>query len=511
MKKTCRVFALLALLWGLPAGLPAEDGGAEGAAAAEAGKTPAVPAEAPVPAEPPAAETPPTPAAAEAPAAAVRETPPAATAAEAPAEKNTVETSRLAVIRYGTETEIASLIQTLKAENAEYLDDELIALAENTRNRNILSGVFSFFGDRDRGGLEDRAVRAVEERDEEAGETILAAVEYLGRVKAGAAIGPLMELVGNDEDRFLNAAIRALGRIGGADREEADRIALYLMDFYAESDPDSENRRETITALGAAGSLKAAAFLSEIAGNSDERVPLRIAALEALSRTGAPEGLKPILAAASAQDPNIRSAAVEALGPFSGPEADRAILEAFRDSWYRARIAAARAARERKLEEAIPYLKFRAERDEVPAVKDEAIRALGAIAAGEAETILEELFRERKNTDRVRIGAAGMLMKNNPGRHLEALTAELDEAKRKNQTPLYNGLLKAAGEARTEKLIDTARRFLRSGGIIEKSYALDMAANNGFRELSEEIRVLTEDKNASLAAKARRTLEKLGE
>jgi HEAT repeat protein len=484
MKKTRRLFALLVLLpgfpavfppafpTGLPASLRAEDGGAE---YTEAEKTPAD------------------------------------TAAEVPAEKNTVEASRLAVIRYGTETEIASLIQTLKAENADYLDGELIALTENTRNRNILSGAFSFFGERGREGLEDRAIRAIEERDEEANETILAAVEYLGRVKAGTAIGPLMELIDNKEDRFFNAAIRALGRIGGAGREDADRIALYLMDFYAKSDPDGENRRETVIALGSTGSAEAAALLSELADNDDERIPLRIAALEALSKTGAAEGLKSILTAVTARDPNVRSAAVEALGPFSGSEADRAILEAFRDSYYRTRIAAARAARERKLEEAIPYLKFRAERDEVPAVRDEAIRALGAIAAGEAETILEGLFKERKNTDRVRVGAADMLMKNNPGKHLGALIVELDEAKRKNQTPLYNGFLKAIGEARTEKLVDTARRFLGSGGIIEKSYALDMAANNGFRELSEEIRALTEDKNASLAAKARRTLEKLGE
>ncbi|MDR1900197.1 MAG: HEAT repeat domain-containing protein [Treponema sp.] len=434
----------------------------------------------------------------------------------APPEKNSAENSRLAVIHYGTETEIAALIQTLKAENADYLDDELIAMVENTRNRSILSGVFSFFGDRGKGGLEDRAIRAIEERDEEVNETVLSAVEYLGRVKAGAAVGPLMELIDHDEQRFFNGAIRALGRIGGTDREEADRIAIYLMDFYTESDPASENRRETVSALGAAGSVKAVAFLSEIADSGDERVPLRIAALEALSKIGDEGGLKSILAAVTAQDPNIRSAAVEALGPFSGPEADRAILEAFRDSYYRTRIAAARAARERKLKEAVPYLKFRAERDEVPAVKDEAIRALGAIAAEdsasqEAETILKELFGERKNSDRVRIGAAEMLMKYDPGRYLDALTVELDEAKRKNQTPLYNGFLKVAGEAKTEKLIDTARRFLRSGGIIEKSYALDMAVNNGLRGLSEEIKALTEDKNASLAGKARRTLEKLEE
>jgi HEAT repeat protein len=188
---------------------------------------------------------------------------------------------------------------------------------------------------------------------------------------------------------------------------------------------------------------------------------------------------------------------------------DNVILEAFRDSYYRTRIAAAQASRERKFEKAIPYLRFRAERDEVPAVKDEAIRALGAIATGECLAAIESLFSERKNADRVRIVSAEMLMHNDPGAYLGRLIVELDEAKTKNQTALYNGLLKIAGEAKTEKIEDITRRFLASGGVIEKSYALDMAANNKLKALTEEVRALTADKNQSLARKAQRTLESL--
>jgi hypothetical protein len=51
---------------------------------------------------------------------------------------------------------------------------------------------------------------------------------------------------------------------------------------------------------------------------------------------------------------------------------------------------------------------------------------------------------------------------------------------------------------------------MASGGIIEKSYALDMAANNMLLGLSEEIKTLSTDKNEGLARKARRTMEKLG-
>ncbi|MDR1278106.1 MAG: HEAT repeat domain-containing protein [Treponema sp.] len=423
--------------------------------------------------------------------------------------ENTVEAARLATIRYGTETEIAALIQTLKTEGTDYLDNELVALVETTRNQQILSGVFTFFGDRNQSGLESRAIRAIEERDDETNETVLAAADYLGKVKAGRALDVLMKLLDSQERRFMGTAFRALGRVGGTGPEAADDAAEYLIDYYTNREPGDENRREIITALGAAGSRKGVSFLAEIAGSNEERVSLRIAALEALARIGDAEGLNAVISSVSAADPNVRSSAVAALGPFSGEEVDSAILEAFRDSYYRTRIAAAQASRERKFEKAIPYLRYRAERDDVPAVKDEAIRALGAIGNEECLSIIESLFSERKNADRVRIVAAEMLIHNGPGTYLGRLMVELDEAKTKNQTALYNGFLKIAGEAKTEKLEDLARRFLASGGIIEKSYALDMAANNRLKTLIEEVRALTEDKNASLARKARRVLDTL--
>ena len=425
-----------------------------------------------------------------------------------------VEPSRLATIKYGTETEIAALIQSLRTEGADYLDNELIALIENTRNQKILSGVFVFFGDREKSGLEDRAIRAIEEREEEANETVISAVDYLGKVKTAKAVPTLMELLDSQERRFMNNTFRALGRASSADKEAADEAADFLIDFYNNREVGDDNRREVIVALGATGSKKAVSLLVELAENTDERLPLRIAALDALSKIGDEEGLNAILSCISTNDPNVRSAAVAALGPFSGEEVDNAILDAFRDSYYRTRIAAAQASRDRKLAAAVPYLKFRTERDDVPNVKDESIRALGAIANSEAIEILDSLFKERKNSDRIRLLSAEMLMKNAGGKNLGRLIAELDEAKLKNQTALYNGFLKIIGEAKidgdTSEMESLTRRFLQNGGIMEKLYGLDMAANNNLDKLSADIKALLNDKNESLVRKAKRTAERLG-
>ncbi|MCL2804911.1 MAG: HEAT repeat domain-containing protein [Treponema sp.] len=429
------------------------------------------------------------------------------------AQQNT-EASRLDIIKFGTETEIANLIQTIRTENVDYLDDELIALVDNTRNQRILTGVFGFFGEREKAGLETRALRAITEREDETNETVLSAIDYLGRIKSAKAVPVLIEILDTEERRFLNAGFRALGRAGSASGELADEAADFLIDYYSNREPGNENRSVIITAIGATGSKKGVKLLSEIAVNTDERIPLRIAALDALSKTGDSEGLDAVLTCVAASDPNVRSAAVAALGPFSGDRVDAAILDAFRDSYYRSRLAAAQASRERKLAAAVPFLKFRAERDDVPNVRDEAIRALGAIANNEAIEILESLFLERKNSDRIRILAADMLMKNTNGKDFSKLVIELNEAKTKNQNNLYNGFLRIVGETVIEgdktEITNIAVRFFQTGTVMEKLYALDIAANNNLTSLREHIITLTKDRNESIARKARRIAEGLG-
>jgi HEAT repeat protein len=428
-----------------------------------------------------------------------------------PAEDQETDSVRRNTIRYGTETEIAALIQSLRAEKTDTLDEDLAALVETTHNRGILRGVFDFFAERGKSGLEERAIRAIEDRDLETNETVIAAMDYLGRVKAGNALNALEKVINSKERRFMSAAIRALGRAAGADRERADRAAEYLSGYYSAEDPPDEFRRDIIVALGETGSPAGVPFLAGIVSSGEERVTLRMAALEALSLIGDDAGLPAVISAVSDPDPNVRSSAVAALGPFEGEEVNRAILEAFRDSYYRARLGAAQASRRGKLREAVPYLKFRAERDEVPQVRDEAIRALGAIETSETYGILRALFEDRGAPPPVRIRSAEMLISRDTEDCVEKLIAEMEDAKSRNQIPLYNGLLSILGGARSGRLEPLARRLLASRDPVERSYALDMAANNNFRGMAEEIRPLAENRNAGLARKALHVLERLGE
>ncbi|MDR0313581.1 MAG: HEAT repeat domain-containing protein [Treponema sp.] len=424
---------------------------------------------------------------------------------------NPVNARRLNTLRYGTETEIAALIQTLRNEKDYTLDDSLVELFESSRNRNILTGIMSFFGEREKSGLEEKAIRIIEERDTEANETVLAAVDYLGRVNAHSATAVLERLIREGETRFLNNAIRALGRAARGS-ESKDSTALFLVNYYNTGNPSNENQREIIVAIGETGSSEGIAFLTGIVRNSEERYVLRMAALDSLGKIGDPSSLDAIIEAVSTADPNVRSSAIAALAPFSGEAADLAVLEGLRDSYYRTRIGAAQAAGRRRMEAAVPYLQYRAENDDVQAVKDEAIKALGAIWNDEAIAVLEALFSEQKNSDTIRILAGEMLLTNNSAHYTAQAIAALDDAKTRNQTALYNGFLRIVSPGISTDLEALARRFLASGTVIEKSYAMDMAVNNNFTSLEEEIRsCLDERRNgASLARKAQTTLEKLG-
>jgi len=425
-----------------------------------------------------------------------------------------VDQHRRDTLLFGTETEIANLIQTLRSENDFSFDAELIDAAENTRNRNILAGVFNFFGEAERSGLEDRAIRAIRERDYEANETVLAAVNYLGWVNAHQAVDTLKELVSSRESQFLNNAIRALGR-AAREREESEtayETTLFLLDFFTYRNPSQENQREIIVALGETRSSASVSFLVNMIQDEGERVVLRMAALEAVSQIGDPEGMDAVVEAVSSTDPSVRSSAIAALAPFSGEAVERAVLDGFRDSYFRTRQGAARAAGQRQQASAVPFLRFRAKNDEVPAVRNEAIRALGAINNSESMAILDSLFTERGNSDAARLLAAEMLLRNDADTYATRVVIEMDEAQRRRQTALYNGFIRTLTTAKSDSLESLARRFITTGGVIESSLAMELIVNNEFTHLADEVRAFLDERRggASLARRARTTLERLG-
>ncbi|TCW61369.1 HEAT repeat domain-containing protein [Treponema sp. J25] len=422
-----------------------------------------------------------------------------------------IEQKRRDTILYGTEEEIAALIPVLQKENVTYLDTELIRIGETTKNVKILTALFSFFSEANKKGLEKKALEIIDNFYDEKKETVIQALTYLGVRKEQNALESIKKVAESEETSLVSAAIKALGSIG-SDSEEKEKLGRYLREYYETKASEKEEiKNQIIQALGVLQDKSSASFISEIAKNNDERPVRRIQALGALQALQVQETLPTILEALRSADPNVRAAAVGALGPFSGPEVDQAILDAFRDSFYKTRIGAARAAGERKLTVAIPFLKFRIENDAVAAVKEAAIKALGAIESPEAWEVLSQICFSKKYSDPLRIGAAEELIRIDADRYAEPLIKALEEARKDKQKNLFNGFARVLGNAKTQAVKPLALQFLTSSDVIEKNYGLQMVANNRFTDLADTVRSLTDEKNGALALRARETLKKLEE
>jgi HEAT repeat protein len=345
------------------------------------------------------------------------------------------------IIRYGTDSEIAALIGTLRSEKTDDFDRDLIEVVESTNNNAILTALFSFFSDRERKGIEKRALSIMRDYADNRNDVVLGAIDYLGKVKSKAALEALTPILDGEAGPFTNAAIRAYGRIASVD--DGDWAADYLIAYFHEREPANETQREIVAALGETGSKNATEFLVSLINNREERYVLRMAALDSAAKIGDTDAKEAVVNAVLADDPNVRSSAISALGAFSGADVEKAILDAFRDSFFRTRIGACEAAGKRKLVSAVPYLRYRALNDEAAVVRDEAVKALGAIGGGAAAGVLEELFTGEKNSDRLRTLAAEMLIKQSPGAYTAKITAALEDAKKKNRTALAAGFERA--------------------------------------------------------------------
>ena len=353
-------------------------------------------------------------------------------------------------------------------------------MAHETKNTVIKSQVIAFFAEREKKGLEDEAVYLIENREDVDSANVMSAIEYLGKIKYTTAQPSLRALLDDGEDRWTAVTVKAIG--SASDESNAAEVAQYLVGYYETKNPPEQIQHELIAALGETHSGGAAVFLADLINNT-ERPALAVAAI---------------------------SNAVEALGAFQGEDVDKALLDAFRDSYYKTRLAAIKASGARKFTDAVPYLKFRAEKDEVPAVREEAVRSLGAIGSPEAADILNTLFEDKKIPDRLRGAIAQMLVKINADTYAEKLVIKLQEAKRLNQKQLYNSLITALSKAKTAKLKEFTGTLFASKEAVDKALALELTGLNGFSEFTGDVQRLAGEGGSGLALKAKEILNKLG-
>ncbi|MDR2601351.1 MAG: HEAT repeat domain-containing protein [Spirochaetaceae bacterium] len=416
------------------------------------------------------------------------------------------------IMRYGTDAEIANVIQTIKEKDIEWVDEEIAAAAVSTKSAAIQSAAINYFSYREDPALEEAALDFLQNRFGVEAAVISASIDYLGKIGAARAQEPLKEIILTDEARYQNQALRSLGMaLKNASSEEKEEALNFFLDFYRNKAPSDAARRVVIEAVGEGALKDAAPFLEEIILDSEAPADLRVEALNSAGKIGGADALQEaVIGALNAEQPLIRTAAVGALGAFSGAAVDRALLDAMRDSFFRTRLAAIKSVSKRAIPDAVGFLEFRAKNDDAASVREEAVRTLGAYQSAAAETALESIYGDKRAPEKIRLMAAEALVKSNPSKYTAKIAVDLEEARKTRQKTLYAGLVKAVSASTSSSgLKPVVESLLSSSDAADRAYALDIIASARLTGFIGDLQRMVDDPKNGLKNRAKMVLEKL--
>lgn len=215
-----------------------------------------------------------------------------------------------------------------------------------------------------------------------------AAAEALGILGAGEAIPDLKERL-SDESHFVRAtAIRALGQLRVAD-------VVPSMLAFALDTGRGDWLHDTLLAIVQTGSREAAPALLKWALEDGRKAP---AACEALVFMEAPGRVEELRSHLKSDSWRVREAALAMLGGLRAREAGPAILPLLNDEFTEVRAAAALAAGELGLPEAVPALRKLLDAERPP---EAAVVAIGLLGAKEAIPALRTLVKGEDRSLRI--------------------------------------------------------------------------------------------------------------
>jgi HEAT repeat protein len=203
-------------------------------------------------------------------------------------------------------------------------------------------------------------------------------LEIIGRQGDSRAVSVLLDFAAGPDQRSAEAALRALGALGGAESVEA----LVILIEHCEP----ELARQAAMSLAAIGSRAPEAVTGAVRkalrGGS-----VRPAWLHVLGHLARDEDVDVVISASHHRDPEVRRAAIDAFLSFKSRIDEEALVFALTDEHAKVRVAAARVLGSYRSERALDAL-IVATRDPDAWVVAEAVKALGNIGGARAGAAL---------------------------------------------------------------------------------------------------------------------------
>ncbi len=418
------------------------------------------------------------------------------------------------VLLYGIDSEVLDIVQKMKATGESSFVEELAAILSEKRGAELRKTILELFADRKGKEAAAPASEILRAWQDEPSEVVGASIAYLSAIAADGRAALFLPLVESPVAAVAGAAIRALGKAG--DPASVDP----LLKMLARPDVGDTAKSDIVLALGDLGDRKAVPVLLAIAKNRDEDKVRRMYAANSLGLLGDPVALPTLKEMFVEKDALLRAYAASALAHFDLEEAFPLLLTGLKDENWRVRAECAKALARplptARAAQALPILSYKAESDPTPQVKLEAIRALGAIGGDQAIAFIVGLYRERKNTLAVREESLMILARISPDASgvlpssLEAVRAVVTEEWKSVDQRVLEMSARVISAAKGPQIRDLLLRFLESANPVVRIYGVRGIAANGFADLRERIRQLSEkDPHPAVQREAAKALEKM--
>lgn len=401
-------------------------------------------------------------------------------------------------IKYGLPSEINELLDDLLKNEDPRFTNEIYDLFQVSKNPQIKEKVLRYFTKLEDPCLEDYAVEILIDPYDTKNEIVKAVFQYVSKVKTVEAIEPVVELIKSENEDYFNDAISTIGEIG------SEKEAVFLVEFLDRDDLSDAQRQTLMRTCGKMHAIETWDKIVEILENEDENSFVRSYAAEAIGLMKKEESVPILVEHFASTDPNLRQYVIKGLINFPDiVEAKATLLQGIRDEHWKVRQESIRAVKELKLQEAVPYLTYRVEKESEKVIQNESYSAIAALNSSEGNEFLINQITNKKVSDAKKQKVVEVLLKEGFAGEKEILELAKEVVEDDRRKSLRYAIGKELAKNPKDSYQEICLMYLNSKDSTTQNLGLDMYKNKKFAAAEPKMQEIAKDKKANSTVKSR--------
>lgn len=401
-------------------------------------------------------------------------------------------------IKYGLPSEINELLDDLLKNEDPRFTNEIYDLFQVSKNPQIKEKVLKYFTKLEDPCLENYAVEILIDPYDTKNEIVKAVFQYVSKVKTVEAIEPVVELIKSENEDYFNDAISTIGEIG------SEKEAVFLVEFLDRDDLSDAQRQTLMRTCGKMHAIETWDKIVEILENEDENSFVRSYAAEAIGLMKKEESVPILVEHFASTDPNLRQYVIKGLINFPDiVEAKATLLQGIRDEHWKVRQESIRAVKELKLQEAVPYLTYRVEKESEKVIQNESYSAIAALNSSEGNEFLINQITNKKVSDAKKQKVVEVLLKEGFAGEKEILELAKEVVEDDRRKSLRYAIGKELAKNPKDSYQEICLMYLNSKDSTTQNLGLDMYKNKKFAAAEPKMQEIAKDKKANSTVKSR--------